>query len=204
MYSVNVEEQVISPSKVVCIGRNYLEHIQELSNAVPDEMVVFNKPSTSIASQLYSFHDEQLHYEAEICFIVKSGQFSAVGVGLDLTKRKLQSNLKSKGLPWERAKGFDNSAIFSRFVAIESVDMAELQIELLINCVRVQCGHVNQMMYSPDIILEELKSYTTLIDGDIVMTGTPKGVGEVHKGDVFLCRLKSGVETILEVEWHAQ
>ena len=110
MYSVNVEEQVISPSKVVCIGRNYLEHIQELSNVVPDEMVVFNKPSTSIASQLHSFHDEQLHYEAEICFIVKSGQFSAVGVGLDLTKRKLQSNLKSKGLPWERAKGFGCSS----------------------------------------------------------------------------------------------
>ncbi len=119
MYSVRVGDEVISPSKVVCIGRNYLEHIQELNNAIPDDMVVFNKPSTSIAQQLYAAHDEPLHYEAEICFVVNDGSYTAVGVGLDLTKRKLQSALKGKGLPWERAKGFDNSAIFSRFVQLK-------------------------------------------------------------------------------------
>lgn len=204
MNSVKFGDKSIYPSKVVCVGRNYLEHIKELNNAVPDEMVVFNKPSSSISSQLISHHGETLHYEGEICFIVREGQLSAVGLGLDLTKRELQSKLKNKGLPWERAKAFDGSAVFSRFISLDGIAIESLEIELFINCVRVQKGAVTQMMYPPQTILEELRTYTTLYDGDIVMTGTPQGVGEVHTGDVFLGRLKAEGKTLIEIEWLAQ
>ncbi|MGF1741949.1 fumarylacetoacetate hydrolase family protein [Vibrio profundum] len=204
MHSVLVEDKTITPSKILCVGRNYLEHIQELNNAVPEEMVVFNKPNSGISERLLSYSGERLHYEAEICFVVEGGTYSAVGVGLDLTKRQLQSTLKSQGLPWERAKAFDGSALFSRFLPLRDINVDTLQIELLINCVRVQRGDVGQMMYSPTMILQELQSYTSLHDGDIVMTGTPKGVGEVHQGDMFLCRLISEGDILLEVEWQAQ
>ncbi|NOI17405.1 fumarylacetoacetate hydrolase family protein [Vibrio coralliilyticus] len=204
MNSVKLGDKSIYPSKVVCVGRNYLEHIKELNNAIPDEMVVFNKPSSSISSQLISHHGETLHYEGEICFIVSGGQLSAVGLGLDLTKRELQSKLKNKGLPWERAKAFDGSAVFSRFISLDGIAIESLEIELFINCVRVQKGAVTQMMYPPQTILEELRTYTTLNDGDIVMTGTPQGVGEVHTGDVFLGRLKVEGKTLIEIEWSAQ
>ncbi|WP_394244434.1 fumarylacetoacetate hydrolase family protein [Vibrio astriarenae] len=203
MTSVRYGEQQLYPSKVVCVGRNYVEHIHELGNAIPDEMVVFNKPSTSIASQLNAFSQEPLHYEAEICFLVQNNRLSAVATGLDLTKRGLQSELKSKGLPWERAKAFDGSAVFSRFLSLDSIDLNNLQIELFINCVRVQCGHVSQMLYPPLSILSELQTYTTLQDNDIIMTGTPSGVGVVHSGDVFLLRLKEGEKTLIETEWVA-
>ena len=138
MNSVKLGSNPIQPTKILCIGRNYHDHIKELNNPVPDEMVVFNKPPSSIGSQLCSYHGETIHYESEICFLVKDGQYCAVGFGLDLTKRELQSKLKSKGLPWERAKAFDGSAVFSRFLPIEGVDIESLQVELFINCVRVQ------------------------------------------------------------------
>ncbi|RJX70984.1 FAA hydrolase family protein [Vibrio sinensis] len=204
MYSVKVDDKLVHPTKVVCIGRNYLEHIKELNNAVPESMVVFNKPSTSVTSSLASTHGgESLHYEGEICFIVSKGKLSAVGLGLDLTKRGLQSQLKQQGLPWERAKSFDGSAVFSRFLPLNNIVIDELEIELFINCVRVQCGNVKQMMYSPNDILKELTTYTTLCDGDIIMTGTPQGVGEIHTGDVFLSRLKHAGQTLIEIEWLA-
>lgn len=204
MNSVRLDEQLIYPSKVVCVGRNYVEHIKELNNAIPDQMVVFNKPNSSVTSILNAFHQETLHYETEICFMIKDGQYAAVGLGLDLTKREQQSVLKKQGLPWERAKAFDGSAVFSRFIPLEGIDIASLHLELLINCVRVQAGGVEQMMFKPDVILQELKSYTTLFDGDIIMTGTPQGVGEVHRGDVFLGRLKCGDTTLIEIEWLAE
>ncbi|WP_319534410.1 fumarylacetoacetate hydrolase family protein [uncultured Vibrio sp.] len=203
MSEIQVEEQVVKVGKVLCVGRNYVEHIHELDNAIPEQMVVFNKPSSSISETLHSFHQEPLHYEAEICFLIQDGQYTAVGLGLDLTKRGLQSTLKQQGLPWERAKAFDGSVVFSRFVSLEGIDINDLNLELLINCVHVQKGHVKQMLYPPFAILDELSSYTRLEDGDVIMTGTPKGVGEVHQGDVFLGRLKCGDVTLFETEWVA-
>ncbi|MBA5761535.1 fumarylacetoacetate hydrolase family protein [Vibrio sp. 404] len=203
MHSIIVEDKPIQPSKVLCVGRNYLDHIKELNNTIPEQMVVFNKPSTAITSQLSSYQQEMLHYEGEICFVVKDGQLSAVGIGLDLTKRQLQARLKQQGLPWERAKAFDGSAVFSRFISLDGLDIEELEIELFINCVRVQRGSVKQMMYTPQVILNELKSYTTLCDGDVIMTGTPKGVGEVQHGDIFLGRLLYAGNTLIEIEWLA-
>ncbi|MDF2152717.1 fumarylacetoacetate hydrolase family protein [Vibrio sp. CAU 1672] len=203
MSEIQFESSKVKVGKVLCVGRNYAEHIKELNNAMPEQMVVFNKPASSVSPTLHAFHHEPLHYEAEICFLVEQGQYVGVGLGLDLTKRALQSRLKEKGLPWERAKAFDGSAVFSRFKSLPGIDIHELNLELFINCVRVQKGHVKQMLYPPLEILAELKTYTSVEDGDIVMTGTPQGVGEVHRGDVFLGRLKCGDVTLLEIEWVA-
>ncbi|ENS5605604.1 fumarylacetoacetate hydrolase family protein [Vibrio mimicus] len=204
MSHIQFANRSLPVGKVLCVGRNYVEHIQELQNSIPEQMVLFHKPSSAVTSNLRSFHQEPLHYEAEICFVVEKGQYVGVGIGLDLTKRQMQSYLKSKGLPWERAKAFDGAAVLSRFVPLEGLDVTDLNLELLINCVRVQKGHVKQMLYSPQTVLQELKSYLTLEDGDVVMTGTPQGVGEVHQGDLFVGRLKCGEHTLIEVEWLAE
>lgn len=204
MNSVRFGEKLITPSKLLCIGRNYVAHINELNNTIPEQMVVFNKPNSCITSTLSSFHQERLHYEVEICFLIEKEQLSAVAIGFDLTKRYLQFELKSKGLPWERAKAFDGSAVFSRFIPLDGIDINQLQIELFINSMRVQCGQVSQMIYSPETILADLKSYTQLYDGDVIMTGTPQGVGEIHMGDIFLSRLKLDGKTLIEAEWVAR
>ena len=132
MKTVQLDNKTITPNKIICIGRNYVEHIAELGNEVPDEMVIFLKPNSAIAGQLTSFDQEPLHFEGELCFIYQQGHFSAVGFGLDLTKRGLQSKLKSKGLPWERAKAFNGSAVFSDFVSVDKVS-SDLSLTLKID-----------------------------------------------------------------------
>lgn len=200
--TINVNGKFISPSKVVCIGRNYTEHINELGNEVPDEMVVFTKPNSAITSILKSFNGEQLHYESEMCFVYEKGQFSAVGFGLDLTKRTLQATLKSKGLPWERAKAFDGSVLFSEFKFLDSFD--DLSIELRINNTLRQQGGVELMMYKPQEILDEILSFMTLEEGDVVMTGTPKGVGEIAAGDSFDGTILINNKPLVNAVWDAQ
>ena len=204
MKTVLFENQSLVPSKIICIGRNYVEHIAELGNEVPDEMVVFNKPNSAISTTLNSHHQEQLHYEAELCFLVKNKEFSAVGFGLDLTKRCLQNKLKAKGLPWERAKGFNGAAVFSEFVAINADDINDkLTIELTIDDHVVQMGSVVLMMYKPAEILAELETYTELNDGDIIMTGTPKGVGVITKGSHFKGRVFNELSELISKDWLA-
>ncbi|WNC69536.1 fumarylacetoacetate hydrolase family protein [Thalassotalea nanhaiensis] len=202
MNTINFANQIISPSKVVCIGRNYVDHIHELGNEVPDDMVVFNKPNSAISSELNAFHQEQLHYEGELCFLVEDGKFVAVGFGLDLTKRELQSKLKAKGLPWERAKAFNGAAVLSDFVAIENIDES-LSLELCINGEVIQAGGVELMMYKPDQILQELSSFIDLVDGDIVMTGTPKGVGMICQGDIFEGKILLNEKVLISKTWQA-
>lgn len=204
MKSVIVNNEVITPSKIICIGRNYVEHIAELGNEIPDEMVVFNKPNSAISTELLSFHQEPLHYEGELCFVIRNNQLSAVGFGLDLTKRGLQSKLKAKGLPWERAKAFNGAAVFSPFVAINQYDInSSLSLELSIDDELIQAGGVKLMMYKPADILSELKTYTELNDGDIIMTGTPKGVGLITKGAYFKARVLIGNQEIVSENWTA-
>jgi len=205
MKTVIVDNKEICPSKIVCIGRNYVEHIAELGNEIPDDMVVFNKPNSAISTDLLSHHQEQLHYEGELCFVVNNGKFSAVGFGLDLTKRALQNKLKSNGLPWERAKGFNGAAVFSEFVSISPEDINDtLTLELTIDDSVIQTGGVKLMMYKPDEILTELETYTELNDGDIVMTGTPKGVGAISKGALFRGRVFSNNKDLVSVSWLAR
>ena len=202
MNTIIVGNRKIEPSKIICVGRNYVEHIKELNNEIPEKMVIFLKPNSAISHKLNSFHKEQIHYEAELCFLYENGRFSAVGFGLDLTKRELQNKLKSKGLPWERAKAFDGSALFSKFVEIQSIN-PNLSIELSINGKNVQSGDINQMIYKPDAILTELQTFISLSDGDIVMTGTPKGVGIVSKGSVFVGKVIENNEVLTSAEWVA-
>lgn len=203
MNTVIVDNRQITPSKIICIGRNYVEHIAELDNEVPDEMVVFLKPNSAISTDLLSFHQEPLHYEGELCFLYQHGKFSAVGFGLDLTKRALQSKLKAKGLPWERAKAFDGSAVFSDFVAIDSLDNSFL-LELSIDKNVIQSGGIELMMVKPNEILTQLQQFMTLQDGDIVMSGTPKGVGVIEKNALFEGKVIVKNDVLVCQQWRAK
>ena len=212
MKTVNFDGKKISPSKIICIGRNYVDHITELGNEIPNEMVVFIKPNSAISSELHSFHQESLHYEAELCFLYQKsttqkennpqGRFTAVAIGLDLTKRQLQAELKAKGLPWERAKGFDGAAVFSDFVQIDTINNS-LSLELFIDNQLTQLGGVELMMFKPNSILEQLSNFMTLEDGDIVMTGTPKGVGKIVAGSAFVGKVTEGDKTLVSATWIA-
>ncbi len=202
MNTVFFEAREIAPSKVVCIGRNYVEHIAELNNDMPTEPVIFVKPNSAIGKQLCAGREGQLHYESELSFIVEQNTLVAVGFGLDLTKRDVQSTLKANGLPWERAKAFDNSAVFSNFVCFDA-DFASLKIELLINGVPAQHGGYELMIYKPLEIVAEIADFMTLEDGDILMTGTPKGVGSFDKNDEFVGRIYAGEKRLLEQRWVA-
>ncbi|WP_371377619.1 fumarylacetoacetate hydrolase family protein [Thalassotalea aquiviva] len=189
--------------KIICIGRNYRQHIEELGNELPDDMVVFFKPPSSMTETLTAYADEPLHYEAELCFKIMDQKISAVAVGLDLTKRALQSKLKAQGLPWERAKAFDGSILLSEFVALDKVDK-DLTVTLTINGQLRQHGQVKQMIYQPEQIIEELQSFIRLEDGDIIMTGTPKGVGKINLGDVFFASVRLNETELVSKTWQAQ
>jgi 2-keto-4-pentenoate hydratase/2-oxohepta-3-ene-1,7-dioic acid hydratase in catechol pathway len=198
-----ISEQIV-PFKIVCIGRNYIEHIRELGNEVPDNMVIFVKPNSSLSTQLRSVIDEPIHYEGEICFMIKQGKLNAVGFGLDLTKRGLQSRLKEKKLPWERAKAFDGAACFSEFVPIGDTPIESLSLQLEINGTETQRGGYPLMIHKPEDILQEISSFMTLNDGDIIMTGTPKGVGVIKPQDRFNGKILSAEITLVSQAWVAQ
>ncbi|TYK67270.1 fumarylacetoacetate hydrolase family protein [Colwellia echini] len=211
LVTADQKPQLITPSKIICIGRNYVDHIKELANEIPDQMVVFLKPNSAVTTSLNAMHnDDALHYEAELCFLVQGGKFTAVALGLDLTKRELQGKLKTKGLPWERAKAFDSSAVLSEFVAFEPSDLSQLTLSLTINDKLTQQGGVSLMMFKPDEILADLQSFLTLEDGDIVMTGTPKGVGVINEGDSYSGQVyfseagdSAAKEVLLNCQWQA-
>ncbi len=200
METIIVENRYVTPSKIICVGRNYVQHIEELGNEIPDDMVVFLKPNSAISEELHSFHQEDLHFEGELSFLFENDGFSAVGFGLDITKRKLQSKLKSKGLPWERAKAFDGSALFSPFVEISNISQ-NLSFDLDINGKNIQVGNVDLMIYKPEDILAEILTFMSLSDGDIVMTGTPAGVGPINPGQVFAGRVKDNDVIVTSAEW---
>lgn len=203
MKTVIVDGNRVAPSKVVCVGRNYVEHIKELNNEMPTSMVIFMKPNSSVSQVLVS-GVSPLHYEGEISFLIKQGRVSAVGFGLDLTNRLIQNELKEKGLPWERAKAFDGAAVFSRFISINEEDVDKLSMQLWINDVLVQDGGVSLMIYKPSLIIDEINSFSTLCDNDIVMSGTPKGVGGFKVGDKFVGKIFIKRKEILSSEWIAK
>lgn len=203
MKTVIVDGNRVAPSKVVCVGRNYVEHIKELNNEMPTSMVIFMKPNSSVSQVLVS-GVSPLHYEGEISFLIKQGRVSAVGFGLDLTNRLLQNELKEKGLPWERAKAFDGAAVFSRFISINDEDVVKLSMQLWINDMLVQDGGVSLMIYKPSLIIDEINSFSTLCDNDIVMSGTPKGVGGFKIGDKFVGKIFIKGKEILSSEWIAK
>jgi len=200
MQSIKVNGQMLTPSKVVCIGRNYVEHIEELNNEIPTEPVIFVKPNSAITSEICTHAVDAIHYEAEISLIIENNQFKAAGIGLDLTKREVQSTLKAKSLPWERAKAFDKSAVFSEFVRIPE-GIETLRLVLSINDEIIQQANYDLMIYKPAQIVQAVQAFMSFENGDILMTGTPKGVGKVNQGDVFVGQLYDNDQLLVSQSW---
>jgi acylpyruvate hydrolase len=201
--------------RIFAIGRNYAEHIKELNNERPDEPVIFTKPDTAIlrnnAPFYYPDFSKDIHYEAELVLRVsKEGknvqeQFSkkyydAIGIGIDFTARDLQQKAKEKGLPWDIAKGFNGSApISDKFIPVsEFKDLKDINFSLSVNGENRQQGNTSLMLFGFDYIVSYLSKYFTLRTGDLIFTGTPKGVGPVKIGD----RLSASIENekLLEFE----
>ena len=203
MGSVVFNGKSVRPGKVVCVGKNYAAHIEEMASVPAENMVVFTKPATSIGTELFAALDEPLHYEGEICLLIQGGKVAGVGFGLDLTKRETQSKLKAAGLPWERSKAFTGSALFSEFVTAPK-DLSQLGVELMVDKAVRQKGDVSLMLYPPNVILEELNQFLVLEDFDVVMTGTPAGVGAVQSGEHFSGRVLDGERELISGAWVAQ
>lgn len=185
--------------KILCIGRNYAAHIQELKNEVPTEPVFFLKPDTALLRNNEAFYipdfSKDVHHEVEVVLkISKRGKhipekfatdyFNEIGIGIDFTARDLQSKLKEKGLPWEKAKAFDGSAPVSNFVSkTEFTDLNNLDFSLKVNGIQTQKGNTSLMLHNFSKIIAELSKYFTLNHGDLIFTGTPEGVAAVKAGD---------------------
>ena len=204
MKTVLLDSVEVTPSKVVCVGRNYVEHIKELNNEMPTSMVIFMKPNSALIHQLTTFPKNTIQYEGEISFLIKNKKIAAVGFGLDLTNRQLQSELKAKSLPWERAKAFDGAAVMSEFVSIQSSDIDSLSMQLWINGALVQEAGVDLMIYKPLTVIEEVNSFSTLADHDIIMSGTPKGVGSYNKDDTFVGKIFIKEQLLISHTWVVQ
>ena len=199
MNTVHYNASLFIPSKVICIGRNYVEHIHELNNEIPSSMVVFNKPNSAITDTL-RFISTDTRFEGEICFLMMGGEIAGIGFGLDLTKADIQNHLKAKGLPWERAKGFDGSCVLGDFVPFDA-PLESLRMTLHINGVLTQEATYELMIYKPLEMIEEIKSFMSFEDGDIIMSGTPKGVNTYKTGDKFIGRIYSDERLLVESQW---
>ena len=185
--------------KIICIGRNYVDHIKELNSEKPSDPVIFLKPDTSILLKKQPFFipdfSNDLHYEVELLVkINKLGKhidvkfahkyYDEISVGIDFTARDLQNRLKNKGLPWEKAKAFDGSAVIGKWVnKSDYQDVENLNFELRKNDQTVQRGLTKLMLYSVDELIAYVSKYFTLKIGDIIFTGTPAGVGPVAIND---------------------
>jgi 2-keto-4-pentenoate hydratase/2-oxohepta-3-ene-1,7-dioic acid hydratase in catechol pathway len=202
MTAIQFNGKPVRPGKVICVGKNYAAHISEMDSVPAENMVVFMKPATSIGTELHAVLDEPLHYEGEICLLVQHDNIAGIGFGLDLTKRETQSKLKAAGLPWERSKAFTGSALFSEFVQAPE-NLSQLGLELRVNDALRQKGDVSLMLYPLAVILEELRQFLTLEDGDIIMTGTPAGVGPVQSGECFDGRVLAGEQVLAQAVWQA-
>ncbi len=200
--------------KIICIGRNYVEHIKELNNAIPAEPVFFLKPDTALLNRNRPFYypafSSDIHYELELVLKINkvgrhiqkqfaSNYFDEIGLGLDMTARDLQENAKKKSLPWAVAKGFDQSAPIGRFLPKNNFsDSANISFHLELNGKTVQTGNSSLMIYSFEDIISHISNYMTLRTGDLIFTGTPAGVGPVKIGDVLEAYIES--EKILKCE----
>jgi len=185
--------------KIICVGRNYTAHIEELKNEKPDSPVIFLKPETALVKNNDPiYHPEftqDLHHEVELVLrICKEGKyiqpqfsdnyFDAIGLGIDFTARDLQTKLKEKGLPWEISKAFNQSAPVSTFIPKENFkDLANIDFQLSVNQIERQKGNSSLMIFSFSEILSYASQFFTLKIGDLIFTGTPSGVGKVEIGD---------------------
>lgn len=191
----------LNPGKIIGLGRNYLDHIRELGNAVPDRAVIFCKPQSSLLEDggtiILPDFAQECHHELELAVLIgKNGKkisaenalahVAGYAVALDLTLRDLQTQLKEKGLPWDIAKGFDTSCPLSDFVpAAQVTNPNNLGLQLKVNGEIRQLGNTAQMMRSIEQIIAEISIYFTLEPGDIILTGTPAGVAKLNSGDIL-------------------
>lgn len=187
--------------KIICVGRNYAEHAAELQNDKPEKPVIFLKPDTALLKNNQPFYhpsfSNEIHYECEVVIrICREGKhiepkfshkyYDQIGLGVDFTARDLQNNLKSKGLPWELSKSFDNSAVVSAFIPKEEFpNINSLNFKLFQNQQEKQNGNTAEMLFKVDEIISFVSKYITLKTGDYIFTGTPKGVGKISIGDVL-------------------
>lgn len=185
--------------KFLCIGRNYVEHAKELGNEVPEEPVIFMKPNSALHQTNSPFYypefTNELHYECEVVLrISKNGKYvkedlakhyyDAISVGIDFTARDIQNELKKKGLPWEKAKAWDNAAVLGAWQPMSLVnDVKNINFSMKKNGDLVQLGNTKDMIHGFDKIISYVSTYFSLNIGDVIFTGTPKGVGECAVGD---------------------
>jgi acylpyruvate hydrolase len=184
--------------KIICIGRNYAAHIEELGNERPDHPVIFMKPDTAVLRKNATFYypdfSKDIHYETELLVKIHTEgktiapefahkYYDEIGLGIDFTARDLQNELREKGLPWERAKGFNSSAVISDFISKKGFDLTNINFELKLNDETVQQGNTGSMLWPVDEIIAYVSRFFTLKKGDLIFTGTPKGVGPVKIGD---------------------
>lgn len=187
--------------KIICVGRNYIEHVRELENEKPSEPVIFLKPDTALLNQSQGFiipeFSTEIHYEVELLIKIKKvgkyidrkfahKYYDVIGLGIDFTARDLQEQLKEKKLPWEKAKAFDGSALVGGFVnKTDFEDLKNIDFSVLKNEAVVQKGNSGNMIWHFDELIEYISQYFTLKTGDIIFTGTPAGVGKVNEDDIL-------------------
>lgn len=184
--------------KIICIGRNYVEHIEELGNERPSHPIVFMKPDTALLKNNDPFYfpdfSEDIHHEVELLVKIKKegksidpafadSYYDEIGLGIDFTARDWQTKLKEKGHPWEIAKSFNGSAPISKFISKKDHDITDLNFRLVKNGAEVQSGNTSLMLWNVSEILAYVSKFILLKIGDIIFTGTPKGVGPVKIGD---------------------
>lgn len=186
--------------KIICIGRNYAKHIKELANEKPESPVVFLKPDSAILPKKMPFFipsfSNEIHYEVEVLVKINkvgkhiapkfaSKYYDTIGLGIDFTARDVQAKCKEKGLPWEKAKAFDGSAIVGDFYPKEDFDLENISFQLKKNENIVQDGNTKSMLWKIDELISYVSQYFTLKKGDVIFTGTPAGVGKVNENDVL-------------------
>ena len=193
--------------KLICIGRNYAKHIKELKNEKPTEPVIFLKPDSAILPNKHPFYipsfSNEIHYEVELLVkINRLGKhiapnfahkyYDEIGLGIDFTARDLQAKLKENGLPWEKSKAFDGSAVVSKFVSKSTFqDLNAIPFSLTKNKKIVQRGNTKNMLWKIDEIIAYISTFMTLKIGDIIFTGTPAGVGRVAPDDVLIGKIEN-------------
>ena len=202
--------------KIICVGRNYGEHAKELGNDLPDQPILFMKPKSALLQSHTPFYypefTNELNYECELVLrVCKNGKYiqerhaanyyNGITVGIDFTARDIQDELKKRGLPWEKAKAFDNSAAIGKFLDITPhMDKKNINFRMYKNKELVQQGNSSQMIFSFDSIVEHISNYFSLNIGDVIFTGTPAGVGECVVGDELEAYIEENKQLSLEVK----
>lgn len=212
---IKSSKEKYSVGKIVCVGRNYAEHAKELGNEVPDKPVLFLKPPSAMIYSggeiIHPDYGNELHHEVELVLLIGDNVKNAdkvkaekaiigYGVGLDMTLRDVQNELKKKGNPWTLAKCFDTSAVISDFILKKDYQLkSEERLELKVNGVVRQSDILKSMIFSPAEIVEYISSIMALENGDLIFTGTPSGVSKVNRGDKLEAKLGEVVQMVCSV-----